>query len=591
MSQADGTTPFTRRSLLKASAVGTSALAVPSLLGACSSSGSDSGSGSDNTNGKAPLELPADATDGPTYPSPYVGPRARDLKPFGDGSTTFKIVVPTDATVVGSWANNKATAYFEKLTGVKIQFQEVLTTASDGSTDLTKVNAILSSGDLPDAFMGIPLTQAQVSLYGQQGAFTAVDDLIKVYAPAARKMFEEVPGLRALNASSDNKLYQMPGVNDCYHCRSSQGRAWINKEYMDKVGGQMPTTTEELRQLLLEFQGKNPSGKSGFLPFTAGQGNPLDNYFMQSFLYSPPGSNTGGWLRLNQGKVELTARLDEWREALKYLNQLNKDGLLTAQAFSMTGAELQQAGNTGRVGFSRSYWWGSFFNPVPLDANALWRDYVAVPPVKGPSGVNYSQWDYYSYSTGPGGGLVITSKCTKPEVLVQWADYMYDLRSIMWAYDGIYESNWWWGDKDQKGINGKGALFRDKQWPAPAGMSWNQYAPMYRSIDFRGGQQVDPKAPTFEAGLWAAGEAYKPFAEPQDMQLPPLIIPDDSAATQADIATSVYQAVSVGLSNFSLGKKDPNNDADWQAYVAQFDAMKVQDYLDIYQKAYDTRPK
>jgi putative aldouronate transport system substrate-binding protein len=399
---------------------------------------------------------------------------------------------------------------------------------------------------------------------------------------------KDYPDLRSLKASSDGKLYQMPGVNDCYHCRSSNGRAWISKKYLDKIGADVPTTTEELRQVLLEFKHKNPSGKNGFLPLAAGVDNALDNFFMQPFLYSPTGDQNGGWMRLNNGKVEFTPNLDEWREALKYLRKLGDDGLINAQTFSMTGTELQTAGNKGLIGFARAYWWGSFFNPVTLSKSAPWRDYVAVPPLKGPNGQQTAQWDYYGFATN---GLQITNACKNPELLVQWSDYQMDLESIMWMYDGIKDKNWFWGDKGAKGIDGKQALFRDVQWPAPEGQSWSQYATMYRSLDFRGGQQVDPKAPTYEAGLYEAGEAYEKYAEPKEMQLPPLIIPDESAAQVADTATSIKQAVQQGMSQFALGKKNINNDADWKAYTDAFTKMNLKGYLDIYQKAYDSRPK
>jgi putative aldouronate transport system substrate-binding protein len=309
---------------------------------------------------------------------------------------------------------------------------------------------------------------------------------------------------------------------------------------------------------------------------------------MQPFLYSPPGDQNGGWMRLNNGKVQFTPVLPEWREALRYLRQLGDDGLITPQTFSMSGTELQTAGNKGMIGFARAYWWGSFFNPVTLDRDAPWRDYATVPPLEGPAGNRTAQWDYYLYATN---GLQITSACEQPEILVQWSDYQMELESIMWMYDGVKDKNWFWGDEGAEGIDGEQALFRDVQWPAPEGQSWNQYATMYRSIDFRHGQQVDPKAPTFEKGLYDASTEYEPYAQPQEMQLPPVILPDESTAQAADTATSIEQQVKQSMSQFALGKKDINNDADWQAYVDAFSAMDLQGYLDIYQRAYDSRPK
>jgi len=164
---------LSRRWLLGAGVAGAGALGGLPLLSGCSTSGGKSGGNDGPKPTGAPLQIGAEVSDGPTYKSGYVGPHATVKKPFGDGKTTFKIVVPQDTQVVGDWNKNKTTEWFEKLTGVKVQFQEVLITNPNGGTDLTKINAMLSGGDLPDAFMGIPFTPAQISLYGQQGTFVA----------------------------------------------------------------------------------------------------------------------------------------------------------------------------------------------------------------------------------------------------------------------------------------------------------------------------------------------------------------------------------------------------------------------------------
>ncbi|QDP94612.1 hypothetical protein FOE78_00595 [Microlunatus elymi] len=102
---------------------------------------------------------------------------------------------------------------------------------------------------------------------------------------------------------------------------------------------------------------------------------------------------------------------------------------------------------------------------------------------------------------------------------------------------------------------------------------------------------MNPKAPTYEKGLYEAGKVYEQHAEPKELQLPPLIIPDESAAQVADTATSIQQQVKQAMSQFALGKKNINSDADWNAYLDGFKQMNLQGYLDIYQKAYDSRPK
>ena len=578
---------ISRRDLVRAAGLGAGALAVPSVLTACSG-GDDPGSGESakGVENVPPKELGAE-TPGVLYADGYIGPRASAKEKFGDGTTTFKVVVGQDATVIGDWnKKNKMTEWFEERTGVKVEFVSVLTTASDGSTDMTKINAMLASGELPDAFMGLPFSNDQISLYGQQGVFQPVDDLIATYAPEMRRMEKEYPDFHSLVQATDGKVYQFAGINDCYHCRSSPGRGWINTEYLDKIGAKVPTTTDELRSVLKEMKDNDPTPKKNIIPFGSSVNDQVDQFVMNAFLYNPGGDINGGWLALNGGKVELVAIKDEWREGLRFLRSLFDDGTVTRETFTMTADTMLQAGNQGRFGFIRAYWWGSFAD-VGDGTAPVWKQYAAVPPLKGPDGTQYARWDYYGYRTD---GLLITSACKQPEILVQWADAQMELEALMRGYGGE-KGNWDWSKEGKKGINDKQALFNLTVWPAPKSTSWNQESVMYRSNDFRLGQEIDPSAPNFEAGLYKAGKEYEPFAEPQDMQLPPLIFDESAAASKADTAASIYQAVRQGIAQFAVGEKDVNDDKAWDDYKKSFDAMGLSNYLDIYQQAYDKRPK
>ena len=73
-------------------------------------------------------------------------------------------------------------------------------------------------------------------MYGQQGLFVRLDDYIKTYGPQLRRAMEQYPDLGPLMRATDSGTYQFRGVNDCYHCRVSPGRAYINQRHLDKIG-------------------------------------------------------------------------------------------------------------------------------------------------------------------------------------------------------------------------------------------------------------------------------------------------------------------------------------------------------------------
>lgn len=576
---------LTRRRVLAGTA-GIGAAAAATWLAGCSTGdttdGSNPGGGASNVPAK---QLGPESADKPLYPDGYKGSKARDYQPFTDGSKTFKVVVPQNSTTVGDWNTNHFSQWFEKRTGMKIEYQAVLTTGADGSTDLTKINAMIAAGDLPDAFIGIPFSAAQISLYGEQGLFQSLDKLIPTYAPELNAAFAAYPDLQRELKSLDGKIYQMKALSDCYHCHVSPGRAWVRQDYLDKMGASMPTTTEELRELLKMFKAKDPSGTGKMLPLVAGKGNNLDTYFMNSFLETPATE----WMTLADGKVRFTANQPEWREGLRYLRSLFDDGTLTDATITATPEEVLAAGNQGRVGVGRVYYQGQIadLSDKPGD---LWTKYVALPPVKGPNGVQKSCWTDNLLTGIP---LLVTNKCTNPELFVQWGDYMLELTAQLMSYGGDKgdDKNWNWAKQGDVGLNDKQAVWYSKVFPAPVGTGWGQLHLYYFSTGFREGQRSNPEKPNYEKYLYDATKPYEQYKPTRANQLPKLIFNDTAAAEQATVQAAITPFVTQSLAEFATGKKDINDNAAWQSYLDTLDKMGVAKQVELYQKTYEAMPK
>ncbi|MGD7706092.1 extracellular solute-binding protein [Microlunatus sp. Y2014] len=577
---------LSRRRVLGAAA-GLGAAAATTWLAGCDSGGTTPQS-NETPAGVANVpkkELGPEAADGPFYPDSFLGARARDYEPFTDGAKTFKVVVPQDPVTAGDWNTNHFSQWLEERTGMKVEYQAVLTTDAEGATDMTKINAMIASGDVPDAFIAIPFTPAQISLYGEQGLFVPLDDLIETYAPELRQAFTDYPDLRRDLKSLDGKTYQMKCLSDCFHCKVSGGRAWVHEDYLADVGGAMPTTTEELRELLMLFKERDPSGTGQMIPLAAGEDNPLENYFMNSFLQTP----ATDWITLNDGKVVFVADKPEWREGLRYLRTLYDDGTLTTSTLTATAEEVLTAGNQGRIGVARSYYQGQIadLSDKPGD---LWTKYVALPPVKGPGGVQLSCW---SDNLTTGIPLLITNKATNPELFVQWGDYQLELTAQLMSYGGDKgpDGNWDWAAEGDTGLNGEQAVWYNKEFPAPVGQGWGQKHLYYFSKGFREGQRSDPERPNFEQFLYEATKPYEQYKPARENQLPKLIFDDASAADQSTRQASIEPFVKQSFAEFCTGKQDINDDAAWQSYVDTLDQMGVKQQVELYQRTFEAMPK
>lgn len=577
-----------RRSFL----TGAAGVGLAGVLAACSSGGAGGGSkGSGSGEAvKDPLAVPG----GPKttrrtdviYPPGYVGPMAAKKGPCTrNGKTvTLRVVVPQN-TSVGNWTKNKFTDYFEQQTHVHIDWQVV----PSGDDTMTKVNAMIATGDLPDAFMAVPFTPSQLYVYGQQGLFTPQQDLLKQYAPETMRVFRDYPETEKLLTTPDGNIYSSPYVNDCYHCKYS-APIWIYTPYLEKLGLSMPQTTDDMVKVLKAFKTQQPAGPGvDVTPMSGSQDDGrMSDYFMGSFLYNP----ADPWLFLDNGKVDIAIDKPEWREGWRYIRSLVSQGLIDTHAFTQSNDQLRRQTAGGKkappVAVIRAYYWGSWQDLNDNDPNAQFRDFHEVPTPKGPNGVQVTPWSYYNWLGTA--HFVITSKCKNPGVAVSWADSQKELTNMLQTYNGVGEGKYWrYAKKGEIGFTGdQGLWLTIGTWPPPNGSWWGQQGVDYRSMDFRNGEVVDRRSPTFELQFYKdTKDAGHPLAEPKDQQLPPLYLSDEQASVAADVSVPISNQVAKMESQFCLGQADIDDDKQWNTYLDSLKKIGVEHYLQSYQDAYD----
>ncbi|MEM7032854.1 MAG: extracellular solute-binding protein [Chloroflexota bacterium] len=95
--------------------------------------------------------------------------------------------------LVEDFETNEFTKWYEEKTNVHIDWELV---PSSGATE--KLNLVLASGDLPDVIMDFTVSPAQQTIYGTQGLFLPLNDLIEEYGVETKKMFDASPNVNHL---------------------------------------------------------------------------------------------------------------------------------------------------------------------------------------------------------------------------------------------------------------------------------------------------------------------------------------------------------------------------------------------------------
>ena len=456
-----------------------------------------------------------------------------------------------------------------------------------------KVSWMMTNLDtLPDAAMGLDFTPSDQVNYGSQGIFLPLQDYIEDIGVFTKEVYDE----ETINeiTAPDGNLYALAGINDCYHCLYP-GKLWINQQWLDNLGLDYPETTEELRTVLEAFRDEDANGNGDpddeipMMGATSGWNTSGYDALLNSFVYNDYDMRVA----LNDGKIEFVANTDEWKEALLYVRGLIEDGLLDPASLTQTEEQfVQVAGDPNEVlvGVVSGATWWSGLGPDATDPLQRSRQYVGLSPVEGPNGVRNTLSVAGGLATGK---FVITENAEDPELIFRWADGLLSEEATYVSSWGKLGEGWLEPDEGALGINGKPALYKipdQKGGEDDIRTDWMpNVALAARTNDFRLGQQL----PDYEEeAMWSSAprlyrdtkEYFEPF-DSEDQQLPTLMYLPEESDELAPLQTQIKTFVDEWTDNFLAGNRDI--EADWDAYLNEFDVLGLDRMLEIMQTAYD----
>lgn len=469
---------------------------------------------------------------------------------------------------------NESTLYkeLEEKTNVKINYTTVLEKVWP-----EKKGILFSSNDLPDFFVGDNiLTASDVVKYGTQGQIIDIKPLMNEYNPFMQAKLDAVPGLESSITTPDGKIYSYLGIDNSP--MQVGYPAFINKDWLDKLGLQVPTTTEELYTVLKAFKEKDPNGngKADEIPMTAYNNSYSDYFgafgFLEEYVVNNKILNHVGVK--DEGKTAYyTATTNEYKEAIKYFNRLFSEGLLDPESFSQDNSILngKLKADERIVGVFQN-WRNTSWQRTPEDA-----DYVALPPVKGPNGAQ--QWpSRYKVNNGPFsfGSLSITANCKDPEIVARWADEFYEPD---FSYQVSLQQLI--GTHIEKQADGKFAPLELRDDFDLNSNLWFDKTRIHTMIvsDYMRG---NPIAAHIQQKL-DIEKPYLPFIKEKDL-FPSMLYTAEETEQLSQLATDIN-----GYADECYARWITNGgiDAEWDAYVKQINSMGADKFISIYQGALD----
>lgn len=199
----------------------------------------------------------------------------------------------------------------------------------------------------------------------------------------------------------------------------------------------IPTTLPELTEVLRAFKEKDPNGngKADEIPlsFQAASSYAYPEVLLSAWGIATKFGTWDSWLNVQNGKVNFTPLMDEWKAMLEYCRDLYAEGLLDVEAFTHDGAQftakLQSPTSTVGVVWSNA-------NPM-LNAD----EYVAIPPLS-VDGKIKPVWRIHPGYIGSKDFLVIFKSCQNPQNVLKWADKLYEIdHSIQNAWGEVADNS------------------------------------------------------------------------------------------------------------------------------------------------------
>ena len=369
---------------------------------------------------------------------------------------------------------------------------------------------------------------------------------------------------------------------------------YINKQWLDTLGLEVPTTVDELHDVLTHFLNDDPNGngEKDEIPFFTMDGGYRTKGLQQiinAYIYC----QDEYVYNVENGKVYVPYDQDEYRQALITLNQWYKEGLISPLCFTTTKyAETKTLFN---VEDEKTAILGNILcNPTLYvdNENDVRLQYVGVDLLEAETprgGYNNTYGVSYGYMT------YITCDAEDPELCFRFMDFFNDFETFMFNRYGRKDIDWEYCEEGLVNSVGETArvnLIDSTVYTTQNNINWHYLG---------GGIQEGYLAlqPWVDDG--SEGTAWKKARSEYTVQVsshdrPAEYIQQLSySADEQEIVTEnltlFKDRVKEARSQFVTGVLDPNNDKDWNDYVASLENLGMSKLIECAQGAYDRMSK
>jgi len=341
---------------------------------------------------------------------------APNFDPYGKYETPVEFTIGRNTNHVNNLPegdtieNNLATRYVESRVNVKAKV------AWETDDMKQKLSLSMTTGDLPDVML------VDREIFNQLVDNDLIADLTEVYEKTASEGIKEIYGsygdFLLEQVKVDGKIMGLPMTN----IGNQHQLLWVRKDWVDKVGAELPTTLDEVWDLARTFVEQDVSGTGKTGGFVMDQ-----NAMNFSPVFAVYNAFPAQWIKNKDGQIVYGSVQPEMKAALADLSERYKEGLIDKQFAVRSNEEKEALVINGQVGMLFNPWWIGYTNykeSIKQNPEAEW---VAVSAPVDDAG------KFKTVRQDPiGGGIVVVKKdYPHPEAIMKsinlTTDFLYSL--------------------------------------------------------------------------------------------------------------------------------------------------------------------
>lgn len=451
-----------------------------------------------------------------------------------------------------------------------------------------------AAGDIPDLLFNATLDDDYIKYNGLFLDMTPY--LTEELTPNILTMFEEEPDTKVLATTMEGKIYATPKFQGKWP--STNTVMFINQNWLDNLGLEVPTTYTEFKDVLMAFKEQDANGNGDPndeipLDYNAYGGNNawFNSAYSLTNLVGSLGIQLTNWgtdaYFAEDGQVKCYAVDERYKLFMKYMADLYANGLINENALTNDYSAFQSLSRGNEAGDAVV---GCVFGWEETDkfGPELYSQYVPVPAldydIDCEPGTYDTRWrDDYTGLNMSSNRVCVSAKCANPEAAMRFIDRFYDqthsVESLFGGVtDGCIEVT---GDNSYKVLAPLDPNTDAGTWKWTSTFADN--GPMYirRASEVEMAQDMTYALQERETYNDVIAKASASDTYPQMF----MKYTEEDLNTLALTQPNINNIIDNQWSLWMTGEQDI--DSTWDAYVQSVESAGLSQILEIRQKAFD----